>query len=99
MKRTIGISVGVKELKDKLTHYLSIAKDGGRVVVTDRGRPVAVVGSLSEWGGEESNDERLAKMARAGLIILPSVGGGFLRVKRAKIKGKSLSLTVTEDRR
>lgn len=99
MKRAIGVSVGVKELKDKLTHYLAIAREGGRVIVTDRGKPVAVVGSLGRDKGKESVGERLAKMARAGLVIPPSASGAFPRIKRAKIKGKPLSQTVIEDRR
>ncbi|MBI5814516.1 MAG: type II toxin-antitoxin system prevent-host-death family antitoxin [Nitrospinae bacterium] len=99
MQRAIGVSVGVKELKDKLTHYLAIARQGGKVIVTDRGKPVAVVGSLKRDKGEESVHERLAIMAESGLISLPSVKGGYPRVKRHKIKGGPLSQTVIEDRR
>jgi len=99
MKRAAGVSVGVKELKDKLTHYLAIARDGGRVIVTDRGKPVAVVGALMGERDEESVSERLAKLAQSGVLTLPSVKGGFSRVKRAKIKGKPLSQTVIEERR
>lgn len=35
------MNVGVRELKAKLSHFVSQAASGERVVVTDRGRPVA----------------------------------------------------------
>jgi prevent-host-death family protein len=33
--------VGVRELKASLSRYLSKVKDGGTIVVTERGRPIA----------------------------------------------------------
>ena len=33
--------VGVRQLKDQLSRYLSLVKSGAEVVVTDHGRPVA----------------------------------------------------------
>lgn len=35
------MSVGIRELKAKLSEYVSRAADGEEIVVTDRGRPVA----------------------------------------------------------
>ena len=35
------MSVGIRELKAKLSEYVSRAADGEQIVVTDRGRPVA----------------------------------------------------------
>lgn len=35
-------TVGVRELKNRLTHYLDEVKNGENVVVTDRGTPVAI---------------------------------------------------------
>jgi prevent-host-death family protein len=34
------MEVGVRELKARLSHYLSCAQAGEEVIVTDRGRPV-----------------------------------------------------------
>lgn len=99
MKRPVGVTVGVKELKDKLTHFLTIAREGGKVIVTDRGKPVAVVASLAAGAGVASPDERLAKLAHSGRVILPSLKGPHPRVNRAKVKGIPVSQTVIEERK
>ncbi len=38
-------SVGIKELKAHLSHYVRLAAGGEKVLVTDRGREVAVISS------------------------------------------------------
>jgi len=35
--------VGIKELKNKLTYYLKLTKEGNKIIVTDRGFPVAII--------------------------------------------------------
>ena len=52
------MTVGIRELKAKLSEYVSRASNGEEIVVTDRGRPVArLVGlegaSMIERGVEE----------------------------------------------
>ncbi len=39
-------TVGVRDLRNRLTHYLGRAKRGEEVVVTERGRPVAILASI-----------------------------------------------------
>jgi len=34
--------VGIRELKNRLTYFLSLISKGENVVVTDRGNPVAI---------------------------------------------------------
>ncbi|MBI4829881.1 MAG: type II toxin-antitoxin system prevent-host-death family antitoxin [Nitrospinae bacterium] len=99
MKHAAGVSVGVKELKDRLTHYLAIAAQGGRVVVTERGKPVALMCPLTQTRGAAPLAERMARLARAGVITLPATKAGFARIRKVKIRGKPLSQTVLEDRR
>lgn len=41
-------TVGVKELKTHLSRYLELAKSGERIVVTERGSPVAELVPLSQ---------------------------------------------------
>lgn len=41
------MDVAVRELKSKLSAYLHRAAAGERITVTDRGRPVAVIGPLA----------------------------------------------------
>jgi antitoxin (DNA-binding transcriptional repressor) of toxin-antitoxin stability system len=37
----IMYTVGTRELKDRLTHYLRLVRKGTTLIVTDRGKPVA----------------------------------------------------------
>ena len=36
-------TVGIKELKNRLTHYLRQTKQGEEVIVTERGKPIALL--------------------------------------------------------
>jgi prevent-host-death family protein len=56
--------VGIRELRDRLKHYVETARSGEDVIVTDRGRPVARLVALHE---ERSVD----RLIRAGLATPP----------------------------
>ncbi|WP_419850379.1 type II toxin-antitoxin system Phd/YefM family antitoxin [Candidatus Poriferisocius sp.] len=51
------MSVGVRELKAKLSEYIARAAKGECVIVTDRGRPVAQLGPLSGYSAVERGIE------------------------------------------
>jgi len=92
--------VGVKELKDHLSHYINLTKKGDNVIVTDRGTPVAILHSLDNVENEDGIEERLAALARQGKIRLPSLKVDFSNeIERPKNKGKLMSEIVIEDRR
>ena len=55
-------SVGVRELKDNLSRYLAAVRDGGELVVTDHGHPIARVVPIHGT----SSAERLAELIAAG---------------------------------
>jgi prevent-host-death family protein len=40
------MDVGIRELKARLSSYVERARDGETIRVTDRGRPVAILGPL-----------------------------------------------------
>ena len=40
--------VGIRELRDRLKHYVEMARGGQDVVITDRGRPVARLVAIHE---------------------------------------------------
>lgn len=40
------VSVGVRELRDRLAHYLELVQEGNTVEITERGRPVAQLTAL-----------------------------------------------------
>jgi prevent-host-death family protein len=60
--------VGVARLKAQLSRYLDVAKRGEDVIIiTERGRPVAMLVALR---GAERTEARRERLARAGLLML-----------------------------
>lgn len=69
------------------------------MVVTDRGNPIAVLHSLDQIEVTAPAEERLAALARQGMIRIPSGEKKCDMVTKAiHIKGKPLSRIVIEDR-
>jgi prevent-host-death family protein len=85
--------VGIKQLKDNLSRYLKKAEEGERIVVTDRGRPIAVISGL-----DESEETNLAwQKVEKGLASWS--GGKPAGLSEAPvIEGKSTADVVIEDR-
>lgn len=86
--------VGIRELKNHLSEYLKRAGSGERLVVTERGRPVAVISPPAV----KAADRRIEAMLREGLVRW---GGGKPRGSRrpARIEGPSVARAVIEGRR
>lgn len=91
-------AVGVRELKNRLTHYLRRAKLGDGVVVTQRGKPVALLQPVQSAPFAASREARLARLAAQGLILLPTRRPST-RVRLVRITGRPLSRTVLDGRR
>jgi prevent-host-death family protein len=91
-------TVGVRELKNRLTHYLGRAKRGEEVIVTERGKPVVVMQSIHAVERPKSLEARLANLAASGLVTLPT-GKLLKRVRRVRVSGPPVSRTILEDRR
>ncbi|MDA8089268.1 MAG: type II toxin-antitoxin system prevent-host-death family antitoxin [Nitrospiraceae bacterium] len=91
--------VGVRDLKNQLPKYLSMVKKGGQVIVTDRGKPIAIIHDLTGIETNASQNEILASLASAGKVRLPVRTGGVKRFDGVSIKGKSITDTVLENRR
>ena len=86
--------VGVKTLKDQLSSYLRLANGGDRVVVTDRGRPIAVL------TGIDSKDEA----QEAWELVDQGLASWDGRKPRGsanppRVRGKTAAEMVVEDRR
>jgi len=85
--------VGIKELKDRLSEYVHRAAAGERVIVTDRGRPIATLAPVDE----DPARDWAWRMVRDGLAHW---NGGKPRLSaRPPINtGPSVSDAVLEDR-
>ena len=57
--------VGIRELRDRLSDYLSRVRDGETIVITDRGRPIARIARV----GEPALPAGLATLIAAGRAI------------------------------
>ena len=91
--------VGIKELKNRLTHYLRLTRKGTSIVVTDRGAPVAVLRGIDGVDTDASLEERLAAFASRGMIRLPAKPVKLAPFKPVSIKGKPASAIIVEERR
>jgi len=58
------VSVGIRELKSRLSEYLRQGKAGETVLITDRGQPVGRIVPVAR-----SLQERLEAMSQGGLIL------------------------------
>jgi prevent-host-death family protein len=85
------ISVGIKELKSKLSSYVGQARAGQEIIITDHGRDVALMIPLSK---ERRAVKSLMAEGRAKWS-----GGKPAGATGIRIRGKALSKTVVEDRR
>ena len=56
----------ISEAKNNLSALIDSVKGGGSVLIMDRGRPVARLEPVSK--GDESDDDRLARLVREGII-------------------------------
>jgi len=91
-------TVGVKQLKNRLTEYLRYTKQGEEVIVTERGTPIALIQPIRSADKAASLEAKLASLAARGAIKLPTQKP-LKRVRLVNVSGKPISKTITEDRR
>jgi prevent-host-death family protein len=88
--------VGVKELKNRLTYYLRRTQKGEEIIVTDRGRPIALLQQI-ETGKPVTREARLAQLTALGKII-PPTGTPRMHLKPLGYRGPSIGKAVIDDR-
>lgn len=88
--------IGIRELKNRLSAYIQEVKNGETVLVTERGKTVAVLKRESL----DPVERALASLHEKKLIRLAEEGKPTgLASKRKKVKGSPLSKAVIEERR
>jgi antitoxin (DNA-binding transcriptional repressor) of toxin-antitoxin stability system len=63
--------VGIRELKNRLSEYIRLVREGEVVMVTDRGEVVAELRAPEPVSELERKYPKLAEMARQGRVRLP----------------------------
>ncbi len=89
-------SVSIRELKNRLSHFLRLTKEGESLIITDRGTPIGQIVPIAQAG--KRLDEHLAAMKQAGQL---EWSGRKLskNVPTAKARGKrSVADLLVEDR-
>jgi prevent-host-death family protein len=87
-------SVGIRQLRNHLSAFLNRVRSGERLVVTDRGRMIAVISPPPTTEA----DRRIEAMLQEGLVRWK--GGKPSGAKRPpRIEGKSVAEAVIEGRR
>jgi prevent-host-death family protein len=84
------VSVGIKELKAKLSSYIDIAMEGEQVIITEHGREVAVIIPISK------ERRAISSLVNAGMAHWS--GGKPKGLAGIKITGRPLSETILEER-
>jgi len=88
------VTVGVRDLKNRLSAHLDRVKGGERILVTEHGRPVA---RLSPVGADV---DRMTALVDAGIVRPPQATARRLPPKRVKLTGgRSLDDEVAAQRR
>jgi prevent-host-death family protein len=98
MAKPAVVMVGVRDLKNRLTAYLRLARRDHEVIVTERGEPIAIIRSLESARTPKALEAKIAALAARGLVTAPA-RRLVKRVQRIKISGPPLSRVVVEDRR
>jgi prevent-host-death family protein len=91
---TMETVTGIRNLKNRLSHYLREVKKGRSIMITERGKVVATIVPAQE----DAACEELKKLARSGLGTWR--GGKPKGASRSVVvKGKPVADIVLEDRR
>jgi prevent-host-death family protein len=86
-------SVGTRDLKNHLSHYLRRVKAGGTVLITERGKPIGqIIPVQSGLSG------RLKKLAEAGVVEWDGQPLPAYRPKATNRSKRLLSDLISEDR-
>jgi antitoxin (DNA-binding transcriptional repressor) of toxin-antitoxin stability system len=91
-------TVGVRELKNRLSEYLRMVRAGESVLITDRGEVIAELNAPGRGGVDEGVPPGLQTLARRGLVRLggPNDKSAYKRLTRALQKGSSRQLLDQE---
>ena len=91
-------TVGVRELKNRLSEYLRMVRSGESVLITDRGEVIAELNAPGRGAIDEGVPPGLQALARRGLVRLggPNDKSAYKRLPRAMHKTSSRTLLDQE---
>jgi prevent-host-death family protein len=87
--------LGLREANQHFSKAMKAVKAGKEVVLTERGRPIAVIKPLPK---RDDLEDALERLEAAGLLRRATRRGAMPRRKLRRIKGKPLSQTISDMR-
>jgi prevent-host-death family protein len=89
--------LGLREANQKFSQAIKAVKEGKEVILTERGKPIAVIKPLQQT----KNVEAVIRRLEAEGILRPAAKRGPMPPptwKPIRIKGKPMSQTISEER-
>ncbi|HXZ44568.1 MAG TPA: type II toxin-antitoxin system prevent-host-death family antitoxin [archaeon] len=90
-------AIGIRKLRDELTRHLGRVRRGKRIVVTDRGKPVAVLMPYRQ--DKEAKQRARLDEVLAGGHVAPAERPFLVNPPLIKGRGKLASDLISEGRR
>ena len=87
--------LGLREANQHFSRAIRAIKAGQEVVLTERGKPIAVIKPLPE---PDATERTVRQLEAAGLLEPAEVQEPLPAWRPRRIRGKGLSETVREDR-
>ena len=91
------LTAGIKEFKNKVSHYLSFVKNGEDVLISERGKVIARV--IKEEPQNTSLRQVLHPLIMRGLVTFPKKELNKDVPEPIRVQGKPVSEMVIEGRR
>ena len=92
-------SVGVRELKDRLSEHLRSVRGGERILVTDRGEVIAALTPPDATVNDPGLPPGLAALARRGIVTLASRAQSFKYPALNPLRLRRRSMEMVDDSR
>ncbi len=95
------MKLGLREANQHFSRTIKAVRGGKEVVLTERGRPIAVIKPLSAMNDAGGLEAALRAMTDEGLIV-PAPRKGPMPAPRwrpIRLKGQPLSQTILDDRK
>lgn len=89
------MQMSVREASQRFADVIKAIRAGQEVVLTERGKEIAVV---KPWSLPEREEVALRRMEEAGLLRRATRRGPLPRVRPIRIKGEPISETLRKER-
>ncbi len=89
------LRMGLREANQKFSQAIRSVRAGRSIIITDRGKPVALIQPIVP---SDDDDEGRDRLIEAGLLIPATRKGPLPPFRPVKLRGKPLADTIREDR-